>query len=87
MLIHFEIPLEIERELDASGLDLSREAREVYLIELYRQERITHRQLTEALGLSRQEADGVLKRHLVSPNVTTEEMQGQALALEAARPE
>ena len=87
MLIHFEIPLEIERELDASGLDLSREAREVYLIELYRQERITHRQLTEALGLSRQEADGVLKRHLVSPNVTTEEMLGQALALEAARPE
>jgi Uncharacterised protein family (UPF0175) len=41
------------------------EAREAYLVELYRQDRITHHQLTQALGLSRLEGDGVLKRHKV----------------------
>ena len=87
MLIHIEIPQDIEQELRADGLDLNQEAKEVYLIDLYRQERITHRQLAEAMGLSRDETDGVLKRHKVSPTVTTQEMQAQASDLEDARPE
>jgi predicted HTH domain antitoxin len=87
MNISFEIPQDIEQELRANGLDLNREAKEVYLIDLYRQERITHRQLAEALGLSRYETDGVLKRHKVSPNVTAGEMRAQATALKDARPE
>jgi predicted HTH domain antitoxin len=87
MNISFEIPKEIEQELRIDGLDPNQEAKEVYLIDLYRQERITHRQLAEALGLSRYETDGVLKRHKVSPNVTAQEMRAQATALKDARPE
>ena len=86
MIISFEIPHEIERALSANGSDLSEEAREAFLVELYRQDRITHHQLTEALGLSRLETDGVLKRHKVSPGVTAEEMRVQADALHAASP-
>jgi len=86
MNISFEIPQDIEQELRTNGLDMNREAKEAYLVDLYRQERITHRQLAEALGLSRYETDGVLKRHKVSPNVTAQEMRAQAAALKDARP-
>jgi hypothetical protein len=85
MTISFEIPGDIERELSTSESDLSGEAREVFLVELYRQDRISHQQLTEALGVSRLEADAVLKRHKVSSGVTAEEVRAQAAALQAAR--
>ena len=86
MTINFEIPGEIGRELSTTESDLSGEAREVFLVELYRQDRISHHQLTEALGVSRLEADAVLKRHQVSSGVTAEEMRAQSTALQAARP-
>lgn len=87
MTITFEISQDLERELRADGLDVNREAKEIFLVNLYRQERITHHQLAEALGLSRYETDGVLKRYKVSPNVTAQEMRAQAAALQDARPE
>jgi predicted HTH domain antitoxin len=87
MTIHFEIPHDIEQELSTKGANLNGEAREAFLVELYRQERITHHQLAEALGLSRLETEGVLKRHKVSSGVTAEEMRAQAAALREARAE
>ncbi len=87
MSISFEIPQDIEQELRTNGLDMNREAKEAYLVNLYREDRISHRQLGEALGLSRYETDGVLKRYKVSPSVTAEEMRAQATALKDARPE
>ena len=87
MNISFEIPPGIEQELRTDGRDMSREAKEAYLIELYRQERITHHQLAEALGMSRYETDGVLKRHKVWLELTPEELAAQAASLRDARPE
>ena len=87
MKISFEIPSGIEQELGNNGADLSCEAREAFLIELYRQDRITHHQLTEALGLSRLEADGVLKRHRISSGPTLEELRAEIGSLRDARPE
>jgi len=87
MKVSFEIPQDIERELHTNSLDVNREAKEAYLVNLYRDERISHRQLADALGLSRYETDGVLKRFKVSPNVTAQEMRAQAAALRDARPE
>jgi Uncharacterised protein family (UPF0175) len=85
--ISFELPKDIEEQIRIEGADLSSEAREVYLVELYRQDRITHHQLGVALGLSRLEVDGLLKKHQVSPGVTAEEMKAQAATLREARPE
>ena len=51
MTISFELPQEIEREGRTNGADLSGEAREAYLVELYRQDRIEHHHLAQALGL------------------------------------
>jgi predicted HTH domain antitoxin len=87
MTIHFEIPNDIERELASNGADPNREAREAFLVELYRQDRITHHQLAEALGLSRLETEGVLKRHKISSGVTANEMRAQAAALRDVRAE
>ncbi len=86
MTISFEIPQEIEQQVRINGADLDREARELFLVELYRQERITHYQLAEALGLSRYETDGVLKRHKVWLELTSEELADQAASLQEARP-
>ena len=86
MTISFEIPQAIGQELRTDADDLSREAKEAFLIELYRREKIAHHQLAEALGLDRYETDGVLKRHKVSPVVNAEEMRVQATALRDVRP-
>ncbi len=87
MTIQFEIPHDIERELAGDLVDLNSEARELFLVELYRQDRITHHQLAEALGLGRLETEGVLKRHGVSSGVSAGEMRAQSAALRDARPE
>lgn len=87
MTITFELPRDLELEVRSKGLDLNNEAKVAFLIDLYRRDRIMHRQLGEALGLSRYETDGILKRHGVSPNVSLEEMETQAAALRDARPE
>ncbi len=87
MNISFELPQDIEGQLGTNGADLSSEAREAYLVELYRQERITHHQLSEALGLSRYETDGILKWHEVSSGPTLEELQAEIGSLRDVRPE
>jgi predicted HTH domain antitoxin len=85
MTISFEIPQEIEQQVRMSGADLDREARELFLVELYRQERITHHQLAEAMGLSRYETDGVLKRHKFWLELTPEELAHQAASFQEAK--
>jgi hypothetical protein len=87
MNVSFEIPADIEQELRGNGADINGEAREAFLVDLYRVDRITHHQLAQALGLSRMETEAVLKRHNVSSGVTSEEMRAQATALRDARPE
>ena len=87
MTISFELPRDMEEEVRMNGADLDREARELFLVELYRQDRITHQQLTEALGLSRLETDGVLKRHKVSSGPTLEELRAEIGSLRDSRPE
>ena len=84
MTISFEIPPQIAHEHRADGADLGRQAKEAFLVEFYRRDRIAHHQLAEALGLDRYETDGVLKRHKVSPGVSAEEPRAQAAALRDA---
>jgi predicted HTH domain antitoxin len=67
--------------------DLSREALELLVVELYRQDRIAHHQFAEALGLSRLETDGLLKRHKVSSGPTLKEIRAEIGSLRDARPE
>lgn len=86
MTIRFEIPDQIESGLRSGGVDPNEGAREVYLVDLYRRDLIAHHQLADALGLTRYETDGVLKRYEISPGVTPQEMRDQAAALRDASP-
>ncbi len=63
MTISFEIPQNIEQRLHAEGADLDRAAKEAYLVELYRRDRITHDDLSEALGLGFHQTQQLIKEH------------------------
>ena len=71
MSVAFELPPEVERILRGQFQNFDQAAKEAALIELYRQNKLTHHQLSLALGLSRFETDGVLKQHNVFEDLLT----------------
>jgi predicted HTH domain antitoxin len=86
MNISFEIPHEIEQQIRTNGLDVSGKAREAFLVELYREHKISHRQLGDALGLERYETDGLLKKYGVGLSMSVEEIKAEAGLLRDVRP-
>src|SRR4051812_27732106 len=85
MAVSFELPQAIEKSLREQLGDLDGAAKEALLVELYRQGKLTQDQLAEALGISGYESEGVLKRHGVYLEITTEEVGGDAKAIRTAR--
>jgi hypothetical protein len=77
MIISFEIPQDIEQQIRTSGADLDRDAKEVYLMEQYRQARITHRQLEKALALSFHETEQLLKQRGLGQDLDIEEFESR----------
>lgn len=63
MSITFNLPNAVEENLRAQFGDLDEAAKEAALVELYRQEKFSHGQFAESLGVSRDEANAILKRH------------------------
>jgi hypothetical protein len=63
MSVSFQLPADLERKLRAASADLGGEAKEAYLLELFRQGKLTHFELSQGLGLDRVETDAFLKRH------------------------
>jgi hypothetical protein len=86
MSVSFEIPRDIEQQIRTSGVDLDRDAKEVYLMEQYRQARITHRQLQKALDLSFHETAQLLKQRGMGQDMDLEELEpGRELLHETTR--
>lgn len=81
MTISFDIPESVEQLLREVGPDPSQAAKEVVLVELYRQGRFFHSEFARALGVSRYEADGVLKRHGVMLDISEDELREDMDAL------
>ncbi len=81
MAIEIQLPTTIEEKLRLQLGDVAVAGREAMLVELYRQGKISHGEFAEALGLSRYEADAVLRRH----NVTEDLITGEELAEQLAR--
>jgi len=86
MTISFEIPQDIEQQLRVDGVDPSRQAKELYLMEQYRQARITHRQLQEALDLSFDETEQLLKQRGLGQDLNIAEFEAGRGLLRKARP-
>ena len=80
MSITVQLPAELEQRLRAQTPDLEAQAKEAMLVELYRQNKLSHTELSQALGLDRLETEGVLKRHLVTDDLPTDEEYNAALA-------
>lgn len=81
MAISFELPQEIEKSLRKELGDLDQAAKEAALVELYRQHRLTHHEFSRALGLSRFEADALLKDHGVNYDLSVEEIHSESESL------
>jgi predicted HTH domain antitoxin len=78
MTINFEIPPTVEDAIARSGRDPAIELKEAALVELYRQGRLSHGELAQGLGVSRPEADAILKKHNVTEDlVTIDELRSQ----------
>ncbi|MFN0131287.1 MAG: UPF0175 family protein [Phycisphaerales bacterium] len=71
MTISFQLPPAVEQTLARPGVDPSDEFKEAGLVEMYRLGRISHGQLAEGLGISRAEADTILRRHNVTDDLLT----------------
>jgi hypothetical protein len=71
MTLSIDIPEEVEQRLRSQSPDLDLEAKEAMLVELYRQDKLTHHELCLALGLDRFEVDALLKSHNVIEDLPT----------------
>jgi predicted HTH domain antitoxin len=84
MTISFEISQAIEQQIRTNGVDVNREAKVAYLVELYRQERITRDDLSEALGLGFHQTEQVLKERGVGDDFTLDEFHAERALLREA---
>ena len=79
MTVSFDLPVHVERSLREKVGDVNRAAMEAALVELYRQDALTHFELGDALGLSRFGVDALLKRHnVIEDLIGVEEFDRQA---------
>ena len=84
MNISFEISEDLRQHLQTNAEDLNREAKEAFLVNQYRLEKIAHGQLAHALGLDAHETDGVLLKHGVMFDLSPEELREERLWLRDA---
>ena len=76
MAVTIQLPADVEQRLRDDSPDLDAEVKEAMLVELYRQGKLTHDELSQALGLDRFETDAILKKHNVTLDLpTAEELQ------------
>ncbi|MGD0464302.1 MAG: UPF0175 family protein [Tepidisphaeraceae bacterium] len=71
MALTIQLPAEIEQNLRRELGNLDQAGKEAMLVELYRQDKLTHYELSRALGISRLETEAVLKKHDVTEDLPT----------------
>ncbi|MEX0777910.1 MAG: UPF0175 family protein [Phycisphaeraceae bacterium] len=71
MAVTIQLSPDLEQRLRAQTPDLDTQAKEAMLVELYGQEKLTHYELAQALGLDRLDTDAVLKKHKVTVDLPT----------------
>lgn len=63
--VHLRLPEDLAAKVRSESKDLDKEVTEAYALQLFREGRITHHELAQALGLDRFETDAYLKAHNV----------------------
>jgi hypothetical protein len=80
MAITIELPPAIEEKLRLEDGDPAAVGKEAMLTELYREGRISHGELAEALGLARTQVDEVLSRRRVTEDLLTSQELAEQVA-------
>ena len=71
MTISFQLPGEVEESLRRDLVDVNQAVKEAALVELFRQHKLSHFELSKSLGISRLATDALLKRHNVTEDLLT----------------
>jgi len=71
MALTIQLPAEVERNLRSTLGNLDQAGKEAMLIELFRQRKLNHYELSQALGLDRFETDDLLHKHNVTEDLPT----------------
>ena len=87
MAVTFDLPQDIEESLRHELGDLSQAAKEAALVEMYRQGKIAHQDLSRALGVSRLEVEATLMKHGVTEDLPSEAEHDAALARLRSNPD
>lgn len=86
MAVTFELPSTLEQDLRQSLQDLDSEAKEAFLVSLYRRGKLSHFALGQALGMDRFQTEELLhKHHVVEDLGTVEDYLADARTLEQLR--
>ena len=86
MTVSFELSSDLEKSLRRDLRDLNAEAKEAFLVDLYRRGKLSHLALSGALNLDRFETEEILHKHKVVEDLgTVEEYLDDARALEQLR--
>lgn len=82
MAVTIDLPRNVEDALRQTLPNLDEQAKEILLVTLYRGGKLTHHEFAAAMGVTRHEADGILKRHQVTEDLMTpEEFEAERAAL------
>jgi Uncharacterised protein family (UPF0175) len=79
MAVTIQLPGDVEERLRRQTPNLDDEAKEAMLVEMYRQDMLTHHELSRALELDRFETDAILKKHRVTEDLPTDQELDAAL--------
>lgn len=86
MAVTFQLPSELEKTLRHDVPDVELQAKEAFLVSLYRQGKVSHHDLAQTLGLDRFETEELLhKHHVVEDLPTTEDILADVRNLEQLR--
>src|SRR5688572_2554254 len=82
MTVSFQLPPEIASASRDGAADIERVAKEALLVDLYRRQVVTHKQLSEALELSWYDTEGLLKRHGVMLDYGIDDLEADRKAFD-----
>lgn len=86
MAVTFQLPSDLEQNLRHDLQDIDAEAKEAFLVALYRRGTLSQVALSQALGLDRFETEEVLHKHNVTEDLgTVEDYLSDARTLEKLR--
>jgi predicted HTH domain antitoxin len=81
--VTLEFPAELEARLRQENQNFDADVKEAYALELFRQGRLSHYELSQVLGLDRFDTDALLKRrHIFEGSMTAGDLEADRETLE-----